>query len=98
MIDSKFVIRWFLYSQLIEASVSQDAALGPILEAAGYNEIDWTIHDPSRVIVVDDQHFIAATANAQEDGYNCGIETWYRAKDGGGDWRPGQCLLQNVSS
>ena len=82
-----------------------DPSLELILQNAGYDEVDWTIHDPSQIIIINSsssssssstQHFIAATGKAQEDGYNCGIETWYRKEDDGGDWKPGQCLFQTV--
>ena len=38
---------------------------------------DWHIHDPSRITVTEDGTLmIGVTGKAQEDGYNCGLETW----------------------
>lgn len=56
---------------------------------------DYVIHDPSRIITVGNTQMIAVTGKAQEDGYDCGLETWWRnpQTDGGG-WRPGQCLFR----
>ena len=53
---------------------------------------DWHIHDPSRVIITTSGQFISVTGKAQEDGYKCGLETWYRAspKD---NWKPHECLF-----
>ena len=53
---------------------------------------DWHIHDPSRVIITTTGQFISVTGKAQEDGYKCGLETWYRAspKD---NWKPHECLF-----
>jgi len=53
---------------------------------------DYTIHDPSRIITVGNKQLIAVTGKAQEDGYDCGLETWYRKI--GGEWKPGQCLFR----
>ena len=39
---------------------------------------DWHIHDPSRVINSSLGQIISVTGKAQEDGYKCGLETWYR--------------------
>merc|ERR1712233_288630 len=36
---------------------------------------DWVIHDPSKIVATDGLLMIAVTA--QEDGYMCGLETWY---------------------
>jgi len=55
---------------------------------------DYTIHDPSRIITVGKKQMIAVTGKAQEDGYNCGIETWWRKIGDKGKWQPGQCLFQ----
>lgn len=55
---------------------------------------DYTIHDPSRIITVGNKQMIAVTGKAQEDGYNCGLETWWRKKGDKGNWKPGQCLFQ----
>lgn len=61
--------------------------------------IDYTIHDPSRIITIGQKQLIAVTGKAQEDGYDCGIETWWRNlnRDGGG-WKPGQCLFRTKPS
>ena len=61
-------------------------------------EGDWHIHDPSRIVEIDDYLMIACTGKAQEDGYNCGLETWYIKPGQDEDWRPGQCLLQQKPS
>jgi len=53
---------------------------------------DWHIHDPSRIIATNGLLMIANTGKAQEDGYNCGLETWYMSP-GDTDWQPGQCLF-----
>jgi len=58
-------------------------------------ESDWHIHDPSKIVEIDGYLMIACTGKAQEDGYNCGLETWYLKPGVDEDWRPGQCLLQN---
>ena len=61
----------------------------------------WTIHDPSRVIVLaNGSEMIAATGKDQARGYDCGIETHWRSAANGssGNWRPGQCLFTTVSS
>ena len=57
---------------------------------------EYTIHDPSRIITVGKKQLIAVTGKSQEDGYNCGIETWWRNKNSkdGGKWKPGQCLFR----
>jgi arabinan endo-1,5-alpha-L-arabinosidase len=54
---------------------------------------DYTIHDPSRIITVGGLQMIAVTGKAQEDGYDCGIETWFKAINSD-VWRPGQCLFR----
>ena len=63
------------------------AKMRPILD-----KDDWHIHDPSRVIITTTGQFISVTGKAQEDGYKCGLETWYRAspKD---NWKPHECLF-----
>lgn len=87
-----------LYNAATKYTLAADPPLEEKLISDNYDEEDWTIHDPSRVIVMSGgKHMIAATAKAQEGGYNCGIETWWRDEDGRGDWRPGQCLLTSVS-
>ena len=58
-------------------------------------ESDWHIHDPSKIVEIDGYLMIACTGKAQEDGYNCGLETWYLKPGVDEDWRPGQCLLQD---
>jgi len=55
---------------------------------------DYTIHDPSRIITVGNYQLIAVTGKAQEDGYDCGLETWWRNKGDRGNWKPGQCLFR----
>ena len=58
-----------------------------------YPEEEWVIHDPSRIVAIDGYLMIGVTGKAQEDNYDCGIETWY-IPPGDDEWRPGQCLLQ----
>jgi len=53
---------------------------------------DWVIHDPSKIVATDGLLMIAVTGKAQEDGYMCGLETWYISA-GQTDWQPGQCLF-----
>ena len=53
---------------------------------------DWHIHDPSRVIMNSSGQLISVTGKAQEDGYNCGLETWYRASPEN-NWEPHECLF-----
>jgi len=53
---------------------------------------DWVIHDPSKIVATDGLLMIAVTGKAQEDGYTCGLETWYISADQT-DWQPGQCLF-----
>lgn len=80
---------------LIEARVAfaGDQPLEQVLLDAGFDSIDFTIHDPSRVISDGQFQMIAATGKAQEYGYNCGIETWYR-EGTFTQWKPGQCLFR----
>ena len=59
------------------------------------DESDWHIHDPSKIVEIDGFLMVACTGKAQEDGYNCGLETWYIKPGLDDEWRPGQCLLQN---
>jgi len=76
-------------------TVAVDPPLEPKMEGDGYEESDWTIHDPSRVIIMNNggAHMIAATGKENAVGYDCGIETWWRPENGRGNWRPGQCLF-----
>ena len=53
---------------------------------------DWHIHDPSRVINSSLGQIISVTGKAQEDGYKCGLETWYRTNPNN-DWEPLECLF-----
>merc|ERR1711962_585649 len=53
---------------------------------------DWVIHDPSKIVATDGLLMIAVTGKAQEDGYTCGLETWYISA-AQTDWQPGQCLF-----
>ena len=57
-----------------------------------YTEEQWVIHDPSSIVKIDDYLMIAVTGKAQEDGYDCGLETWY-VFPGDDTLKPGQCLL-----
>jgi len=58
----------------------------------GEDPSDYTIHDPSRILTSGGKQMIAVTGKAQEDGYNCGIETWWRSTSSE-NWIPGQCLF-----
>lgn len=85
-----------LASALAFADAQQpDPSLGGVY--AGMNPkvapSDYVIHDPSRIVTVGDRQLIAVTGKAQEDGYDCGLETWWREL-GKARWRPGQCLLR----
>ena len=53
---------------------------------------DWHIHDPSRVIDTSSGQIISVTGKAQEDGYECGLETWHRTNPNS-NWEPQECLL-----
>ena len=57
-------------------------------------EDDWHIHDPSRVINFNQGQLIAVTGKAQEDGYKCGLELWFR-ENISSDWQPYECLFIN---
>ena len=59
---------------------------------------DYTIHDPSRIVTIGTKQMIAVTGKAQEDGYDCGLETWWRNVGDGGNWEPGQCLFRTKPS
>ena len=61
-------------------------------------EWEWHIHDPSKIVEIDGYLMIACTGKAQENGYDCGLETWYIKPGEDDDWRPGQCLLQQKPS
>jgi len=76
--------------------VGEDYSLKDMYKSLEWEYPDFTIHDPSSIITVGNKQLIAVTGNAQEDGYDCGIETWYRR--GKGPWRPGQCLFRKKPS
>ncbi len=59
-----------------------------------YGEDEWVIHDPSEIVEIDGLLMIGVTGKAQEDGYDCGLETWYIFPNEA-DFSPGQCILQN---
>jgi len=59
---------------------------------------DYTIHDPSQIVTIGTKQMIAVTGKAQEDGYDCGLETWWRNIGDRGDWKPGQCLFRTKPS
>mmetsp|Transcript_2211 Transcript_2211/g.5125 ORF Transcript_2211/g.5125 Transcript_2211/m.5125 type:complete len:600 (+) Transcript_2211:347-2146(+) len=58
-----------------------------------YGEEEWVIHDPSEIVEIDGLLMVGVTGKAQEDGYGCGLETWY-ILPGESKFTPGQCLLQ----
>ena len=57
-----------------------------------YTEDEWVIHDISEIVEIHDMLMFGVTGKAQEDGYNCGLETWY-IFPGESTFTPGQCLL-----
>ena len=57
-----------------------------------YAEAEWVVHDPSEIVEIDGMLMIANTGKGQEDGYNCGLETWYIFPNET-SFSPGQCLL-----
>ena len=42
-----------------------------------YDREQWVIHDISEIVEIDGMLMFGVTGKAQEDGYNCGLETWY---------------------
>ncbi|MEL6919708.1 MAG: family 43 glycosylhydrolase [Pseudomonadota bacterium] len=53
----------------------------------------WHIHDPSRIVTLDDgSQIVAATGKAQEDGYRCGLEMWKRLS-ARSEWQPHDCIF-----
>lgn len=78
-----------------------DTSLITVYESIEVDPSDYTIHDPSRIITIGNKQMIAVTGKAQEDGYDCGLETWWRQKEGKDswtNWKPGQCLFQTKPS
>ena len=57
-----------------------------------YDREQWVIHDISEIVEIDGMLMFGVTGKAQEDGYNCGLETWY-IFPGESTLTPGQCLL-----
>ena len=57
-----------------------------------YAEAEWVVHDPSEIVEIDGMLMIANSGKGQEDGYNCGLETWYIFPNET-SFSPGQCLL-----
>ena len=57
-----------------------------------YTKEEWVIHDISEIVEIDGMLMFGVTGKAQEDGYNCGLETWY-IFPGESEFTPGQCLL-----
>ena len=57
-----------------------------------YTKEEWVIHDISEIVEIDGMLMFGVTGKAQEDGYNCGLETWY-IFPGESTFTPGQCLL-----
>ncbi len=77
---------------LASLAFAVDPALKNVFDKVGIDLEQYTIHDPSRVITKDGRQLVAATGKAQEDGYECGLETWHRANPKK-MWEPGQCLF-----
>ena len=59
-----------------------------------YTKEEWVIHDISEIVEIDGMLMFGVTGKAQEDGYNCGLETWY-IFPGESNFTPGQCLLKD---
>ena len=59
-----------------------------------YDREQWVIHDISEIVEIDGMLMFGVTGKAQEDGYNCGLETWY-IFPGESEFTPGQCLLSD---
>ena len=59
-----------------------------------YGREQWVIHDISEIVEIDGMLMFGVTGKAQEDGYNCGLETWY-IFPGESEFTPGQCLLSD---
>lgn len=85
------------HAKTVTATIASmaDPSLLDVLQTADIPRADYTIHDPSQIITFGDMQLIASTGQAQEDGYNCGLETWWRNIGDGGDWNPGQCLFSS---
>ena len=58
-----------------------------------YTKDKWVIHDPSKIVKIANNLMIGVTGKAQEDGYECGLETWYLFPNEN-KFVPGQCLLK----
>ena len=87
----------FVFVVLMFVNVGS-AICSPLIEiyskmSPEFDESDWHIHDPSRIIKLGDFEYLAATGKAQENGYDCGLELWKR-EDKEEDWYPSICLLQ----
>ncbi|MCP4589282.1 MAG: family 43 glycosylhydrolase, partial [bacterium] len=73
-------------------AATPDPDLGDLFERI---DLEPHIHDPSRIIEQDDGwRLVAVTGKAQEDGYDCGLETWFQ-EPGSNTWTPGQCILRD---
>ncbi len=62
-----------------------------------YTKEEWVIHDISEIVEIDGMLMFGVTGKSQEDGYNCGLETWYIFL-GQSTFTPGQCLLSEKPS
>lgn len=70
---------------MITYTMAVDPPLWKVFKNVGVDsKSDWVIHDPSRIMKKGKRQMIAVTGKAQEDGYDCGIETWWRFKKGKG--------------
>ena len=81
-----------IVSLLFTLTFAVDPSLENVFNKVAIDKELYTIHDPSRVITEGGLQLIAATGKAQEDGYECGLETWHRA-NAKKMWSPAQCLF-----
>ena len=91
-----FTICTFLFNAT--ETNAADVSLKQVYKDVDVDSKDFVIHDPSRIITKGGKQMIAVTGEEQADGYNCGIETWYRKQNSKSNWKPGQCLLQTKPS
>merc|ERR1712142_617123 len=76
-----YVFLLVILSQLSSIVLGVDPSLEDVYNTMNppMTRDQWHIHDPSRIVATDGMLMIAVTGKAQEDGYKCGLETWYLA-------------------